>query len=359
MNEIITARDPGIIAAEINMIKRQVQEAVIYGTIKIGEKLCEAKSMVSQGDWGIWLKENVEYSQSTAENMMKLYREYGGNQESLFDTWTNSQVFGKLTYTQHMALLLLPFADRKEFAEQHNVEEMSTRQLQDAVRQQLDEERRQHAKTQEDLESAEGKLRDAEQSILDMQQRVATAKSSEGVWQKEIDKLNEKKTRAEKSEANALKLVKKLEKQLKEARTQEQTVRAELKKAQENPELPQSVMEQLRQEAEEEVAKKATGDIQKQLEAANAALTKAEAKRLEAEEKLAAAHKQSKMNDPNMMAVQTLGTQMLAIANSINGHRMKAVMQDEANAKPIGKYLSYILEELRTAFGVKANAKAE
>lgn len=359
MSNVIIARDPGIIAAEINMIKRQVQEAVIYGTIKIGEKLCEAKSMVSQGEWGKWLEENVEYSQSTAENLMKLYREYGGNQESLFDTWTNSQTFGKLTYTQHLALLALPFADRQEFAEQNNVESMSTRELQDAVRQQLEEERRRHAETMGELESTEAQLRDAEQNVLDMQQRIAAAKSTEDAWQKQIDKLTAGKNRAEKSESRAVNLVKKLEKQLQEAQAQEQAVRADLKKAQENPEIPQSMMDQLRQEAEAEAAKKATGDIQKQLDAANAALAKAEAQKKETEEKLAAAQKQNKMSDPNMMAVQTLGTQMLALANSINGHRMKAVMQDEANAKPIHKYLTYILEELRTAFGIKADAKPE
>lgn len=105
MSNIITARDPYIIAAEINTIKRQVQETMIAGSLRIGEKLQEAKSLVPQGEWGKWLEENVEYSQSTAENLMKLYREYGTNQQSLFDTWTSSQTFGKLSYTQHLALL--------------------------------------------------------------------------------------------------------------------------------------------------------------------------------------------------------------------------------------------------------------
>ena len=46
MSNIITARDPYIIAAEINTIKRQVQETVIAGSLRIGEKLQEAKSLV-------------------------------------------------------------------------------------------------------------------------------------------------------------------------------------------------------------------------------------------------------------------------------------------------------------------------
>lgn len=323
MSNIITAKDPDIIAAEINIIKLQVQEAVIYGTIKIGEKLCEAKSLVPQGEWGKWLEENVEYSQSTAENMMKLYREYGGNQESLFDTWTNSQAFGKLTYTQHLALLSLPFADRQEFAEQNNVEAMSTRQLQDAVRQQLEEERRRHDETRGDLESAQAQLRDAEQNVIDMQQQLSAAKSSEGAWRQEIDKLNKEKSNAEKSESNALSLVKKLEKQLKDAKASEESIRADLKKAQENPDIPESLMEQLRKEAEATAAQKATGDIQKQLDDAKAALAEAEAKAQETEEKLVAAQKRLKMADPAIMEYDTLAQKLMADYNVMDGLRRK------------------------------------
>ena len=74
-SNIVTTRDSEIVAAEINTIKRQVQETMIAGSLRIGEKLQEAKSLVPQGEWGKWLEENVEYSQSTAENLMKLYRE--------------------------------------------------------------------------------------------------------------------------------------------------------------------------------------------------------------------------------------------------------------------------------------------
>ena len=240
MSNIITVRDPGIIAAEINMIKRQVQEAVIYGTIRIGEKLCEAKSLVAQGEWGRWLEDNVEYSQSTAENLMKLYREYGGNQQSLFDTWTNSQTFGKLSYTQHLALLALPFSDRQEFAEANNVAEMSTRQLQEAVRQELDEERQRREQAERELEISEAKRRDAEQNTLDMEKRLSAAKSSKGAWEKEIQKLKSNKDKAEKGEAEAKAYIEKLKKQLQEAKDSEKAAQEELKKTKESPEIPEA-----------------------------------------------------------------------------------------------------------------------
>lgn len=321
MSDIVTARDPEIIAAEINTIKKQVQQAVIFASIEIGGKLMEAKSMVPQGEWGKWLENNVEYSQSTAENLMKLYKEYGGNQESLFDTWTGSQTFGKLTYTQHLALLALPFSDRQEFAEQNNVEEMSTRQLLKAVQDQLEQERRDH-------EQAEARARDAEQNVVDMQQRLSAAKSSEDAWQAEIDKINAAKKKAEQAEADTKKKVEDLQKQLKEAQLREEVVRADLKKAQEQPQIPESMMEQLRQEVETAAAEKATEDIRKKLEAAEEAQKAAEQRKQEAEAELVAAQKRLNMADPDMMEYTTLVQKMVSDYNVVNGLRKKISVHD-------------------------------
>lgn len=321
MSDIVTARDPEIIAAEINTIKKQVQQAVIFASIEIGGKLMEAKSMVPQGEWGKWLENNVEYSQSTAENLMKLYKEYGGNQESLFDTWTGSQTFGKLTYTQHLALLALPFSDRQEFAEQNNVEEMSTRQLLKAVQDQLEQERRDH-------EQAEARARDAEQNVVDMQQRLSAAKSSEDAWQAEIDKINAAKKKAEQAEADTKKKVEDLQKQLKEAQLREEVVRADLKKAQEQPQIPEAMMEQLRQEVETAAAEKATEDIRKKLEAAEEAQKAAEQRKQEAEAELVAAQKRLNMADPDMMEYTTLVQKMVSDYNVVNGLRKKISVHD-------------------------------
>ena len=356
MNNIITARDPYIIAAEINTIKRQVQETVIAGSLRIGEKLQEAKSLVPQGEWGKWLEENVEYSQSTAENLMKLYREYGTNQQSLFDTWTSSQTFGKLSYTQHLALLALPFAERQEFAETNNVEDMSTRQLQQAIR---------------ERDEAEALLRDANQSLLNMQQQLATAKSDEGAWQeqidrltserdtaetneenlrKEIDKLNAEKHLAETSEKNATKKVEVLENQLKEARKKEKTARDELKKAQENPDIPESVMEQLRREAEVDALSKATGDLQKQLESANAALAAEQERARAIEEKLDAAQRK---NDPEMVECNVVAQKLRADFNSLLGWVKKISVGDREKGEKMLKFLRLLVKAWAEALGME------
>ena len=341
MSNIIAARDAGVIAAEINYIKKKVQETVIYASIEIGEKLCEAKSMVAQGEWGKWLEENVEYSQSTAENLMRLYKEYGGNQESLFDTWTKSQTFGKLSYTQHLALLSMPFADRQQFAEENNVADMSTRELQQAIRE------RDEARMEAEAYSAQ--VRDANQNVLHMQQQLAAAKSDEGAWKTEIDKLTAAKHLAETGERNAVEKATVLEKQLQEAQKKQREIRAELKKDRENPDVPETLMDQIRKEAEAEVAEKAVGDIQKKLEAANAALETQRAKTNEIAEKLAAAQKRS---DPDLIEFNILAQKLRADFNVLDGMRRKVSVGDKDKGALMLKFQRKLVEPWAQALGI-------
>lgn len=144
MNEIIKqengavqeaqgVRTPETIAAEINYITQKTRETVLSSAIEIGRRLCEAKELVKHGDWERWLLDNVRYSQSTANNLMAVYREYGSDQQSLFDR-ANSKAIEDLSYSKAVALLVLPREQREEFMEQNPVEEMSTRELQAAIK---------------------------------------------------------------------------------------------------------------------------------------------------------------------------------------------------------------------------------
>ena len=192
-----------------------------------------------------------------------------------------------------------------------------------------------------------------EQDLLNTQQQLSAAKSSEGAWQQEIDKLNAAVHLADTSEKNAMNKVEVLEKQLKDAQKAVKQAKKDLKKAKEHPEIPENLLEELRAQVETEAAEKAEADLQKKLASAAAALDKEAQKRQEAERQLEEAKKRQQMADPNLVAVQTLGTQIMGLANAINGHRMKSVMQDQANAKPINGYLTYLVNELRQSFGIK------
>ena len=79
----IVMRDAGVIAREINFIKEQTKRQMLAASMEIGARLCEAKELVGHGEWEKWLCENVDYSQSTANNLMRIYREYSSQQINL------------------------------------------------------------------------------------------------------------------------------------------------------------------------------------------------------------------------------------------------------------------------------------
>ena len=133
MSNLVVNRTPEVIAAEINSIKEQTRKVVLYNSIEIGRKLVEAKELVPHGEWGNWLEEAVDYSKSTANNLMKIFEEYGSDQITLLDNNLKSQAFGNLNYSQAVLLLGLPSDDREKFVEENKVDEMSTRELKKAI----------------------------------------------------------------------------------------------------------------------------------------------------------------------------------------------------------------------------------
>lgn len=343
MSEMITVRDLAMVTSDIQYAQRQGARQLASNLIEIGRLLVEAKTMVAPAEWEKYIWDNFGYSTSSADNWMKLYREYGDNQESLFDSFTNSQTFGKLSYTQLLALTALPAEERSAFVESHDVENMSTRQLQQAIR-----ERDEALKAKDEAENRAAEMVGQVEKL-----RQDAAEDAKKAIKKAQD-AEQARGRAEKSEQNALNLVEKLKKQLADATAAEESAKADLKKARENPDIPESIMEQLRREAEASAAEKTAADIQKQLAAAEEkakeetkAREAAEAAAREAQEKLMAVQKSEKLSNPDVMSVNVLGQQMLSLWNSIKGHRMKAVAADPNNAGPIDAFLGKVLDTMR------------
>lgn len=139
-----------VIGAEI----RALTASMLGNVIEIGRRMVEAKELMPHGEFGSWIKKNTGYSSSTANNFMRLFEEYGSKQISLFGAEVeNSQTFGKLSYTKALALLALPSAEeREEFVKTHDVDAMSTRELQQALRER-DEALAALKESQEDLKN--------------------------------------------------------------------------------------------------------------------------------------------------------------------------------------------------------------
>ena len=132
--EITCTRDIEDITAEILEAKRAGGEAILT----IGRGLIEAKALLAHGEWLPWLTERVEFSERSAQNFMRLARE-----------WSNPQTLADLGASKALALLALPAEERADFiASVHVVdgaekttEELSSRELAQAIRER-DEARR-------------------------------------------------------------------------------------------------------------------------------------------------------------------------------------------------------------------------
>ena len=129
MSEAIQAgRTPEIIAAEIRALSGQVLGSII----EIGRRFTEAKELIPYGSFGAWV-DGTGYSLSTANNFMRIFREYGG-QTSLFGSEAESQTLGKLSYTKALALLAVPAEEREQAAVELDAEHISTRELEKAIK---------------------------------------------------------------------------------------------------------------------------------------------------------------------------------------------------------------------------------
>lgn len=185
--EIVAERTPEIIAAEICQIKDQTCKLVLNNSIEIGKRLCEAKEMVPHGEWGTWLERNVDYKQSTANKLMKIYEQYGAAQGELWGASAKSETFTNLTYSKALALLAVPEEEREEFVEKNDVENMSTRELQEAIKARDEaEEKLQKEKAAAD-ERVRAAQRQAESVMEELDKLKDEVKNSKD--KKELEKL--------------------------------------------------------------------------------------------------------------------------------------------------------------------------
>lgn len=282
MSDIITVRDAVTVAAEIKVIVRQTQQVVLSAAVEIGKRLEEAKELVPHGEWGKWLETEVNFSKSTANNMMRLYREYGQDQQKLFGGG-NLQAFGDLSYTKALALLAVPEEEREEFAQQANAAEASTRELEQAIRERNQAQDAQ-AKAEKDKKNAETSEANA-LKLLQTEQEKAEA-------------LQKQLTAAEQKAAEAVRQAKAAQDRAVKAEQEAGAAMADLATLRENPEVPEEVMEKIRAEAVAGVAEKAAAEAQQESDAAKEHARQLEARAAELERQLEEAQRQAKMADP-------------------------------------------------------------
>lgn len=238
----IANRTPDVIAAEIRDIDEIARQHAVRSATDIGEKLIEAKALVDHGEWASWLKQNVNYSQSTANNFMRVAVEYKE---------LNSQTLANLSYSQAVALLSVPSEEREAFVEENKASEMSTRELQAAIKAKqeaeklLEDERERVKEEQLARELEEGQriaLYNQYQVELELRKK---AESDLVIAQEEAKKTPSKTDAKTKTE------LRKAEKDLSESQQRISALETEMKAKEE--ELQTKVAEQIK-EREQELA---------------------------------------------------------------------------------------------------------
>ena len=172
MNEL--TRTPETVGAEIRGLTAQAKQMTLWFGIEIGRRLCEVKEMIGHGEWLPYLKAQTEFSQSTASRFMTLYREYGAQQQTLFGAESNYPTLNNLSISNALRLLALPESERESFAEAHDVEHMSARELDELIQAKKaaeDERDLYEQKLAEQMGAAERLKKDAETAAQEAEAR--------------------------------------------------------------------------------------------------------------------------------------------------------------------------------------------
>ncbi len=345
VNAAAPQREISVVTAEVRELKRQAQTMALTYAIEIGRRLMEAKSILPHGEWGNWLEKEVEFSQSTAGNYMKVFTEYGDRQLSLFGVFSNSQTIQNLDYTKALKLLAVPETEREAFAQEVDAEHLSVRELETAIRErnearELAEEQRKRA------DEYEAALYDAE-TARDQAMELAS-------------RAEELKEKAEEAEAQLASVTADLEK-----------TAAKLNDALENPKIPDGerfkIEKEARKQAEEAGAKKLETEKLKAKKDAEAAAKKAAEELKAAQEKAAAAEKKRrsaeaeaekarreleearakiKMASPDVTAFKTMFDALQGQIVKIRELLGRISAEDPATGEKLGRALAAVAAQL-------------
>lgn len=213
------------IAGEINTIKRQARTYITNSCIEIGERLCEAKRLIGHGNWTAWLEESVDYSERTAQNLMKIYQKFGveGSEGKLFGKELNPEQVKELNYTQMTALLKIHDDDeRAEFMDANPVQTMSTRELEakikelNAAREKAEKEREEARKDADYFRrTGEENVRKAEEARSRMEEAKNKAEAAEEFSSQQAARLR-KELEEEKNKPVATAVVREMPEEMKE-----------------------------------------------------------------------------------------------------------------------------------------------
>lgn len=207
MSELTTTRPIEVIENEIIFFKAQASASML----EIGRRLIEAKEQLPHGQWQNWLAEKVAFSERSAQRFMRIAEGY-----------SKTDSLSGLGATKALQLLAFEEIEREEFiAEKHEVngeektvQEMTSAELDEAIRQRKAAEEELAKVKQEKLDAevrAENFAKEAEKEKANAASAKAAGEKMATDMKNIKAELNQQKNLAETVSAEAEDLKKELE----------------------------------------------------------------------------------------------------------------------------------------------------
>lgn len=324
MNDIINVpmaaqRDIKTVTVEIRQLHRQGQEAALRYIVEIGRRLQEAKELLPHGEWGQWVKEELPFSQSTAQNFMRIFQEYGADQLEIGGA-VKSQALANLSYTKALKLLAIDDEEEREaFVEAHNVADMSSRELEEAIRER-DEARRMQAEAEKRAEGFEAQAGAAADRLIAAEKKAVDAAAEA---EKKVAELNEALAKAKKQRDAARDKLKNAEAAVELLKQQKEEDKPPQEETERGESAPAADEEELRRRIQAEEAAKA-----------EEAVKALEAKVKEAEEKAEAMRVKLAMADPATAVFAQLFSDFGKCFEKLRGKYAEIVEKSGTEAAP-------------------------
>lgn len=131
---------------------RVYSESFVLNTINLGRVLTEAKKQVKHGEWADWVRENAGgMSVRNAQQFMQAYARFG-----------DKEAFAGIDKSKMYKMLSLPAGTEDAFIEQNDVANMSSREVEEAVKKVRAEMNAQLAKERQARKEAEERAEELE-----------------------------------------------------------------------------------------------------------------------------------------------------------------------------------------------------
>ena len=227
------------LTAEVNVRYRQAEQLAGMSAMMLadaGRRLIEIKARIPHGQFETWCADNLEFSKSKAEKMMKL-AERVADENSLF---SKTETFTDIGISRVWALLAAPEEVAAEVIETNDVESMTVRELKAEL-----------ARVKEEKEAAERKAEMIDHNNDDIRKELASMqrKLSETVSEKEFAEM-QAAAQAQKED---------LTKELSEAKAEAADIQMKLDKAKEDLKKQKAKQKDLEAARDEEVKKAIEG----------------------------------------------------------------------------------------------------